>query len=217
MSGNSDIIETLELELSTFVKKEDAILLNYGYQGILSIIDALLSRHDVVVYDSESHASIVDGIRLHQGHRFIFAHNDVNGLIKQLERATKITNKSNGSILVITEGVFGMAGDMGILKEIVVLKKQFNFRLLIDDAHGFGTMGSTGAGTVEELGVQDEVDIYFATFAKSMAGIGAFVPCKKEVIKYLKYNTISQIFAKTLPMPMVVGLLKRLELLRTCT
>lgn len=215
MSGNSNMIEEFEAELSSFVKKEDTMLLNYGYQGILSIIDALLSRHDVVVYDSESHACIVDGVRLHQGKRFVFAHNDIDGLKKQLDRATKIVKETKGAILVITEGVFGMAGDMGKLKEIVALKKQYNFRLLIDDAHGFGTMGKTGAGTGEELGVQDEIDIYFSTFAKSMAGIGAFVSSKEQVIEYLRYNTRSQIFAKTLPMAMVVGLKKRLELLRT--
>jgi glycine C-acetyltransferase len=215
MSGNSNLIEELEAELSAFVKKEDTMLLNFGYQGILSIIDAILSRHDVVIYDSESHACIVDGVRLHQGKRFVFAHNDIDALKKHLERATKIVNDTKGAILVITEGVFGMAGDMGKLKEITALKKQFNFRLLVDDAHGFGTMGKTGAGTGEELGVQDEIDIYFSTFAKSMAGIGAFVSSKEQVIEYLRYNTRSQIFAKTLPMAMVVGLKKRLELLRT--
>ena len=215
MSGNSNLIEELEAELSAFVKKEDTMLLNFGYQGILSIIDALLSRHDVVVYDSESHACIVDGVRLHQGKRFVFAHNDLDGLKKQLDRATKIVSETKGAILVITEGVFGMAGDMGKLKEIVELKKQYNFRLLIDDAHGFGTMGKTGAGTGEELEVQDGIDIYFSTFAKSMAGIGAFVSSKEQVIEYLRYNTRSQIFAKTLPMAMVVGLKKRLHLLKT--
>jgi glycine C-acetyltransferase len=214
MSGNSNLIEEFEQELSEFVGKEDTMLLNYGYQGIMSVIDALLTRHDVVVYDSESHACIVDGVRLHQGKRFVFAHNDMNGLRKQLERATKLVSETNGSILVITEGVFGMAGDMGKLKEIVAMKKDFQFRLMIDDAHGFGTMGKTGAGTGEEQGVQDEIDIYFSTFAKSMACIGAFVSSKEQVIEYLRYNTRSQIFAKTLPMPLVVGLRKRLELLK---
>ncbi|HEY8402087.1 MAG TPA: aminotransferase class I/II-fold pyridoxal phosphate-dependent enzyme [Cytophagaceae bacterium] len=215
MSGNSNLIEEFEDQLSEFVGKEDTMLLNYGYQGIMSIIDALVSRHDVIVYDSESHASIVDGVRLHQGKRFVFPHNDIENLKKQLERATKIVEETKGAILVITEGVFGMAGDLGKLREIVALKKEFQFRLLIDDAHGFGTMGKTGAGTGEELGVQDEVDIYFSTFAKSMAGIGAFVSSKEQVIEYLRYNTRSQIFAKTLPTPMVIGLMKRLELLRT--
>ncbi len=215
MSGNSNLIEELEAELSAFVGKEDTMLLNFGYQGILSIIDALLTRHDVVIYDSESHACIVDGVRLHQGKRFVFGHNDVAGLRRHLERATKIVDETKGAILVITEGVFGMAGDMGKLKEIAALKKEFNFRLMIDDAHGFGTMGKTGAGTGEELGVQEEIDIYFSTFAKSMAGIGAFVSSKEQVIEYLRYNTRSQIFAKTLPMAMVVGLKKRLELLKS--
>ena len=214
MSGNSNLIEQLEDELSEFVGKEDTMLLNYGYQGIMSVIDALLTRHDVAIYDSESHACIVDGVRLHQGKRFVFAHNDMNGLRKQLERATKLVGESQGSILVITEGVFGMAGDMGKLKEIVELKKEFNFRLMIDDAHGFGTMGKTGAGAGEEQGVQEEIDIYFSTFAKSMACIGAFISSKEQVIEYLRYNTRSQIFAKTLPMPFVVGLRKRLELLK---
>jgi glycine C-acetyltransferase len=215
MSGNSNLIEQFEDELSKFVGKEDTMLLNFGYQGIMSIIDALVNRHDVIVYDSESHASIVDGVRLHQGKRFVFAHNDIENLKKQLDRATRLVGETKGAIMVITEGVFGMAGDMGKLKEIVELKKKYNFRLLIDDAHGFGTMGKTGAGTGEELGVQDEIDLYFSTFAKSMAGIGAFISGPEQVIGYLRYNVRSQIFAKTLPMPMVVGLRKRLELLKT--
>jgi glycine C-acetyltransferase len=215
MSGNSNLIEQFEAELSEFLGKEDTMILNFGYQGIMSIIDALLSRHDVVVYDAESHASIVDGVRLHQGKRFVFAHNDIDNLKKQLDRATKIVQETKGGIMVITEGVFGMAGDQGRLKEIVELKKQYQFRLLVDDAHGFGTMGKTGAGTGEEQGVQDEIDLYFSTYAKSMAGIGAFISSKEQVIEYLRYNTRSQIFAKTLPMAMVVGLRKRLELLRT--
>ncbi|MFN3403596.1 MAG: aminotransferase class I/II-fold pyridoxal phosphate-dependent enzyme [Cytophagaceae bacterium] len=215
MSGNSNLIEEFEAQISSFVGKEDTMLLNFGYQGMVSIIDALLTRHDVVIYDSESHACIVDGVRLHQGKRFVFPHNDIENLKKQLERATKIVEETKGAILVITEGVFGMAGDMGKLKEIVALKKQYQFRLLIDDAHGFGTMGKTGAGAGEAQGVQDEIDIYFSTFAKSMASIGAFVSSKENVIEYLRYNTRSQIFAKTLPMPLVVGGMKRLELLRS--
>lgn len=214
MSGNSNLIEQFEAELSEFVKKEDTMLLNYGYQGIMSIVDALVGRHDVIVYDSECHASIVDGVRLHQGKRFVFPHNDIENLKKQLERATKIVEETKGGILVITEGVFGMAGDMGDLKSIVALKEKYQFRLLIDDAHGFGTMGKTGAGAGEEQGVQDKIDLYFSTFAKSMAGIGAFVSGDEKVLEYLRYNTRSQIFAKTLPMPMVIGLRKRLELLK---
>jgi glycine C-acetyltransferase len=181
----------------------------------MSIIDALLDRHDIVIYDSESHACIIDGMRLHIGKRLVFPHNDIDNLKMQLERANKMIDPTKGSILVITEGVFGMAGDMGKLKEIVELKKQYSFRLLIDDAHGFGTMGNTGAGAAEEQGVQDEVDIYFSTFAKSMASVGAFVASKENIIEYLRYNTRSQIFAKTLPMAFVVGNMKRLELLRT--
>ncbi len=215
MSGNSNLIEKFESELSEFVGKQDTMIINYGYQGIMSMIDAILSRHDVVVYDAESHASIVDGVRLHQGKRFVFGHNDIENLRKQLDRATKLIQNTPGGILVITEGVFGMAGDMGKLKEIVELKKEYQFRLLVDDAHGFGTMGKTGAGAGEEQGVQDGIDLYFSTFAKSMAGIGGFVSGEEKVIEYLRYNTRSQIFAKTLPMPMVVGLRKRLELLRT--
>jgi glycine C-acetyltransferase len=215
MSGNSNLIEEFEGQLASFVGKEDAMVLNFGYQGIMSIIDALLDRHDIVVYDSESHACIIDGLRMHLGKRLVFPHNDINNLKIQLERATKQLDPEKGSILVITEGVFGMAGDMGRLKEIVELKKQYNFRLLIDDAHGFGTMGPTGAGAAEAQGVQDEVDIYFSTFAKAMASVGAFVASKENIIEYLRYNTRSQIFAKTLPMPLVVGNMKRLELLRT--
>ena len=215
MSGNSNLIEEFETQLANFMGKEDAMVLNFGYQGIMSIIDALLDRHDIVIYDSESHACIIDGMRMHIGKRLVFPHNDIENLKKQLDRANKMIDPTKGSILVITEGVFGMAGDMGRLKEIVELKKQYSFRLLIDDAHGFGTMGKTGAGAAEEQGVQDDIDIYFSTFAKSMASVGAFVAGKENIIEYLRYNTRSQIFAKTLPMALVVGNMKRLELLRT--
>ncbi len=215
MSGNTNHHEQLENELSTFMSKEDTILLNFGYQGMVSAIDCLVDRHDVIVYDSESHACIIDGVRLHMGKRFVFPHNDITNCEKQLERATRIVEESGGSILLITEGVFGMSGDMGRLKDIVELKKKFNFRLFVDDAHGFGTMGKTGAGTGEEQGVQDEIDIYFGTFAKSMALIGGFISSREDVVEYLRYNMRSQIFAKTLPTALVIGALKRLELLRT--
>lgn len=214
MSGNSNAHEELEAGLSSFMQKEDTILLNFGYQGMVSAIDSLVDRHDVIVYDSESHACIIDGLRLHMGKRFVFPHNDITSLEKQLERATRLVEETNGGILVITEGVFGMSGDMGKLKEIVALKSKYNFRLFVDDAHGFGTMGPTGAGTAEEQGVQDGVDIYFGTFAKSMALIGAFISGEEQVIEYLRYNMRSQIFAKSLPMPLVIGAMKRLELLR---
>jgi len=214
MSGQSDYHEQLERELAAFVKKEAAYLLNFGYQGMVSIIDAMVDRHDVIVYDSESHACIVDGVRLHFGKRFVFPHNDMESLRKQLERATKLTQQTGGGILVITEGVFGMSGDLGKLDQIVALKKEFNFRLLVDDAHGIGIMGPTGAGTDEHFGVQDGVDIYFGTFAKAFSSIGGFVAATKEVIFYLAYNMRSQIFAKSLPMPLVIGALKRLELMR---
>ena len=215
MSGNSNLHEKLESELADFVQKPDALLLNFGYQGVVSIIDALVDRHDVIVYDAESHACIIDGVRLHQGKRFVYSHNDMESLEKQLERATRWAENTGGAILVITEGVFGMSGNLGKLKEVVDLKEKFNFRLLVDDAHGFGTMGATGAGTGEHLGCQDGIDIYFSTFAKSMASIGAFVASNEQVVEYLRYNMRSQIFAKSLPMPLVVGALKRLELLRT--
>ncbi|MBA4056774.1 MAG: 8-amino-7-oxononanoate synthase, partial [Marivirga sp.] len=198
-----------------FVKKEDAMLLNYGYQGVLSIIDALVDRKDVIVYDAEAHACIIDGVRLHMGKRFVYAHNDMKSLEKQLQRATRLADETGGGILVITEGVFGMSGQMGDLKGIAELKKKYNFRLMVDDAHGFGTMGSTGAGVGEEQGVQSIVDLYFATFAKSMASIGAFISGDKNVLKYLRYTVRSQIYAKSLPMPLVIGGLKRLELLKT--
>lgn len=214
MSGQSDLHEQLERELATFVGKESAYLLNYGYQGMVSIIDAMVNRKDVIVYDSESHACIVDGVRLHLGKRFVFPHNNIENLKKQLERATRVTNETGGGILVITEGVFGMSGDLGKLDEIVALKKQYNFRLFVDDAHGFGTMGPTGAGVGEHLDVNDGIDIYFGTFAKAMASIGAFVASTKEVIYYLMYNMRSQIFAKSLPMPLVIGALKRLDMVR---
>jgi glycine C-acetyltransferase len=215
MSGNSSIHEQLEAELSDFVKKPDSYLLNFGYQGVVSIIDALVDRHDVIVYDAECHACIIDGLRLHQGKRFVYGHNDIQSLEKQLQRATRLIQETGGAILVITEGVFGMSGNMGKLQEIVMLKEKFQFRLFIDDAHGFGTMGATGAGTAEHLGVQEEVDIYFSTFAKSMASIGAFVSSTEQVINHLRYNMRSQIYAKSLPMPIVIGALKRLELVRT--
>jgi glycine C-acetyltransferase len=215
MSGQTTKHEELENQLADFVGKEDAFLLNYGYQGMISIIDSLLGRNDVVVYDSESHACILDGLRLHIGKRFVFPHNNMQNLEKELERATKLAGETGGGILVITEGVFGMAGDLGNLKAIVELKKKYSFRILVDDAHGFGTMGKTGAGTGEHFGVQDEIDLYFSTFAKSMAGIGAFVAGKEDVINYLRYNMRSQTFAKSLPMPMVIGALKRLDMIKT--
>ena len=216
MSGNSDLHEQLEKELAEFVHKEDAILMNYGYQGIMSAIDAICGRHDVVVYDAECHACIIDALRMIPGHRFVFKHNDVEDCEKQLLRAQALVDKQqSGGVLVITEGVFGMAGDQGKLKEIAALKKKVPFRLLVDDAHGFGTLGKTGAGAGEEQGCQDEIDLYFSTFAKSMASIGAFMAGPRTIIDYIRYNIRSQIFAKSLPMPYVVGNLKRLELLRS--
>jgi len=215
MSGNSVHHIKLESDLAKFVQKEDAMLLNYGYQGVVSVIDALVDRKDVIVYDAESHACIIDGVRLHMGKRFVFTHNNMESLDKQLQRATRLADETGGGILVITEGVFGMSGNQGNLKGVVELKKKYNFRLLVDDAHGFGTMGKTGAGVGEEQGVQDGVDLYFSTFAKSMASIGAFVAGSKAVIKFLRFSVRSQIFAKSLPMPLVLGALKRLELLQT--
>src|SRR5215813_4282225 len=215
MSGNSNYHEQLEAELAAFEQKQDAILLNYGYQGMVSLIDVLCGRHDVIVYDAESHACIIDGLRLHPGHRYVYKHNDLADLEKQLARATTLIEKQNaGGILVITEGVFGMAGDQGRLKEIAALKDKYEFRLLVDDAHGFGTLGKTGAGAGEEQGAQDGIDLYFSTFAKSMASIGAFIAADEQVVEYLRYNSRSQIFAKSLPMPLVIGNLKRLDLLR---
>lgn len=215
MSGQTKYHEKLEDQLSDFMAKEDTFLLNYGYQGCMSAIEALLDRNDVVVYDSESHACMVDGVRLHQGKRFVFQHNDLESLEKQLVRAAQLTEKTGGGIMVLTEGVFGMAGDQGKLKEIVALKKKYPFRLFVDDAHGFGTIGEDGRGTGFEQGVQDEIDIYFGTFAKSMASIGAFVSSDEHVIDYLRYNMRSQTFAKSLPMPIVMGAIKRLEMIRT--
>lgn len=215
MSGQTSKHELLERQLADFQGKEDAYLLNYGYQGMVSIIDSLVGRNDVVVYDSESHACILDGLRLHFGKRYVFPHNNMENFEKQLQRAVKLAKSQNGGILVITEGVFGMSGDLGKLDKIVKLKEKYPFRLLVDDAHGFGTMGKTGAGVGEHLGVQDEIDVYFGTFAKAMAGIGGFVAGSEMVINYLRYNMRSQIFAKSLPMPMVIGAIKRLELLKT--
>ncbi|PJR03981.1 aminotransferase class I/II-fold pyridoxal phosphate-dependent enzyme [Avrilella dinanensis] len=214
MSGHTDYHEQLQRELAQFVSKEAAYLLNFGYQGMVSIIDALVTKNDVIVYDVDSHACIIDGVRLHMGKRFTYQHNDVESLEKNLERAVKIANEQNGGILVITEGVFGMRGQQGKLREIVALKEKYNFRLLVDDAHGFGTLGKTGAGAGEEQGCQDDIDVYFSTFAKSMAGIGAFVAGDNDLISFLQYNLRSQMFAKSLPMIYTLGGLKRLELLR---
>ena len=214
MSGHTKYHEQLEEELAAFVMKESAYLLNFGYQGIMSTIDALVTRNDVIVYDVDAHACIIDGVRLHSGKRFTYRHNDVESMDKNLQRATKLAETTGGGILFITEGVFGMRGQQGKLKEVVEMKKKYNFRLLVDDAHGFGTLGKTGAGAGEEQGVQDDIDVYFSTFAKSMANIGAFVAADKEIIDYLKYNLRSQMFAKALPMIQTIGSLKRLELLR---
>lgn len=216
MSGNTNQHEELEAKLAAFEHKEDAILMNFGYQGIMSAIDAICGRHDVIVYDAESHACIIDGLRLHTGHRYVYKHNDIADFEKQMERATALIEKQPaGGILVITEGVFGMAGDQGKLKEIAALKSKYSFRLLVDDAHGFGTLGKTGAGAGEEQGCQDAIDLYFSTFAKSMASIGAFMAGDKAIIDFIRYNIRSQIFAKSVPMPLVLGNLKRLELLQT--
>ena len=214
MSGNTIHHEELEKQLSKFVNKQDSILLNYGYQGVLSIIDALVDRKDIIVYDSDCHACIIDGLRLHIGKRYVYSHNDIENLKKQLGRAKKLSNATGGGILVITEGVFGMSGNMGDLLSIVELKKEFDFRLFVDDAHGFGTMGKTGAGAGEEQGVQDKIDLYFSTFAKSMASIGAFVSGDRDILDNLRYKLRSQIYAKSLPMPIVIGNLKRLELIK---
>ena len=215
MSGQTKMHEQLERELAEFVGKPDAFLLNYGYQGMVSVIDAIVGRNDVIVYDSESHACILDGVRLHMGKRYVYPHNNIENLRKQLERATKLANKQGGGILVITEGVFGMAGDLGQLDEIVKLKEEFEFRLLVDDAHGFGVMGKTGAGVPEHFGVTKGVDLHFGTFAKSMAGIGGFIATETDICYYLRYNMRSQTYAKSLPMPMVIGALKRLDMLRS--
>jgi len=215
MSGHTSLHEQLQQELAAFVNKEASYVLNFGYQGIMSTIDALVGKDDVIVYDVDAHACIIDGVRLHMGKRFTYKHNDVVSLEKNLERATKIAEQTGGGILVISEGVFGMRGEQGRLKEIASLKNKFNFRFLVDDAHGFGTLGPTGAGAGEEQGVQDEIDVYFATFAKSMASTGAFIAADKEIIDFLKYNLRSQMFAKSLQMQLVKGALKRLDMIRT--
>ena len=215
MSGHTDLHEQLQNELAAFVQKEAAYLLNFGYQGMVSTVDALVGKDDIIVYDVDAHACIIDGVRLHHGKRFTYKHNDIESLEKNLERATKMAEQTGGGILVISEGVFGMRGEQGRLKEIIELKKKFNFRLFVDDAHGFGTLGKTGAGAGEEQGVQDDIDVYFATFAKSLASTGAFIAADQEIIDYLKYNLRSQMFAKSLQMQLVVGALKRLDMLRT--
>ena len=215
MSGHTELHEQLENELASFVEKESAYLLNFGYQGILSTVDTLVGKDDVIVYDVDAHACIIDGVRLHLGKRFTYKHNDVESLEKNLQRATKVADQTGGGILVISEGVFGMRGEQGKLKEIVALKKRYNFRFLVDDAHGFGTLGKDGKGAGDEQGIQDQIDVYFATFAKSMASTGAFVAADTQIIDYLKYNMRSQMFAKSLQMQLVKGALKRLDILRT--
>jgi len=215
MSGHTDLHEKLEQELASFVNKEASYVLNFGYQGILSTIDTLVSKNDIIVYDVDAHACIIDGVRLHPGKRFTYKHNDIESLRKNLDRATKMAEKTGGGILVISEGVFGMRGEQGRLKEIAALKSEYNFRFLVDDAHGFGTLGATGAGAGEEQGIQDEIDVYFATFAKSMASTGAFIAADKEIIDFMKYNMRSQMFAKSLQSVLVAGALKRLDMLRS--
>ena len=215
MSGHTELHEQLQEQLAEFVHKEAAYLLNFGYQGMVSTIDALVGKDDIIVYDVDAHACIIDGVRLHMGKRFTYKHNDIESLEKNLQRATKVAEQTGGGILVISEGVFGMRGQQGCLKEIVALKEKYNFRFLVDDAHGFGTLGENGKGAGNEQGIQDEIDVYFATFAKSMASTGAFVAADKEIIDYLKYNMRSQMFAKSLQMQLVKGALKRLDMLRT--
>ncbi|MEC8884539.1 MAG: aminotransferase class I/II-fold pyridoxal phosphate-dependent enzyme [Bacteroidota bacterium] len=215
MSGHTSLHEQLQDELAAFVQKEAAYLLNFGYQGMVSTVDALVAKDDIIVYDVDAHACIIDGVRLHMGKRFTYKHNDIESIEKNLQRATKLAEQTCGGILLISEGVFGMRGEQGRLKEIVALKEKYNFRLFVDDAHGFGTLGATGAGAGEEQGVQDGIDVYFATFAKSMASTGAFIAADQEIIDYLKYNLRSQMFAKSLQMQLVVGALKRLDMLRT--
>ena len=215
MSGHTDLHEKLEQELASFVNKEASYVLNFGYQGILSTIDTLVSKNDIIVYDVDAHACIIDGVRLHPGKRFTYKHNDIESLRKNLDRATKMAEKTGGGILVISEGVFGMRGEQGRLKEIAALKSEYNFRFLVDDAHGFGTLGATGAGAGEEQGIQDKIDVYFATFAKSMASTGAFIAADKEIIDFMKYNMRSQMFAKSLQSVLVAGALKRLDMLRS--
>ena len=215
MSGHTDLHEQLQEELAAFVKKEAAYVLNFGYQGMVSTIDALVGKDDIIVYDVDAHACIIDGVRLHMGKRFSYKHNDIESLEKNLDRATKMAEQTGGGILVISEGVFGMRGEQGRLKEIAALKEKYKFRFFVDDAHGFGTLGATGAGAGEEQGVQNEIDVYFATFAKAMASTGAFIAGDKEIMDYLKYNLRSQMFAKSLQMQLVVGALKRLDMLRS--
>ena len=214
MSGHTELHEQLQRELASFVNKESAYVLNFGYQGIMSTVDALVGKDDIIVYDVDAHACIIDGVRLHMGKRFTYKHNDIESLEKNLERATRMAQQTGGGILVISEGVFGMRGEQGKLKEIVALKEKYNFRFLVDDAHGFGTLGQSGAGAGEEQGIQDDIDVYFATFAKSMASTGAFIAADKEIIDYLKYNLRSQMFAKSLQMQLVKGALKRLQMIR---
>lgn len=213
MTGHTRLHEKLERVFADFEKKEDAFLFNFGYQGIVSTIDALSSRHDVLVYDAESHACLLDGIRLHVGEKYKFRHNDIVDCERVLARACAKAEENGGGVLLITEGVFGMTGALGIIDQIAALKKKYNFRILIDDAHGFGLLGKGGRGTSEHLNCMDEVDIYIAAFAKSMASIGGFVAAPSYIIKYLRTNMRSQMYAKSMPMALVEGNLKRMEII----
>lgn len=213
MTGNTTQHEKLEEELADFVHKPSALLLNYGYQGIMSVIHALVDRNDFLIYDELSHACIVDGKQLAMAEKFVYKHNDIESLEKQLERAHRKA-KPDSSILVVTEGAFGMTGDLGNLEEIVALKDKYPFRLLVDDAHGVGTMGEDGSGTGTHLGCHEGIDIYFGTFAKAFALIGAFVATEERVKEFLKANVRSQIFAKSVPLPIVESVRKRLKMIR---
>lgn len=217
MSANTDYHELFEKQLADFVGSEDSFLMNFGYQGVMSAIETLVDHKDVIVFDSECHACLIDGIRLHKakgGIYYKYLHNNMESLEKNLMRASKYVNQTGGGILVITEGVFGMTGELGKLNEIVNFKNKFEFKLLVDDAHGFGVMGKNGKGTGEYFDCQNQIDLYFATFTKAMSSMGAFIGADSEVINYLKYNSRSQIFAKALPIGYVIGGIKRLELIK---
>lgn len=213
LTGHTRWHEELERKLAAFEKKEDAFLFNFGYQGIVSAIDSLLARHDVVVYDAECHACLLDGIRLHAGEKYKYRHNDIAHCEQIISRACAKAEEQGGGVLLITEGVYGMTGALGILDKIVALKKKYDFRIMIDDAHGFGVMGEHGRGTSEHFGVMDGIDLYIGAFAKSMASIGGFIAGPASIIGYLRFNMRSQMYAKALPMPFVMGNLKRLEII----
>lgn len=210
--GHSSAHDYLEQQLNTLMGYEDSMLVNLGYQGFMSIIDALTDRHDTIIYDQKCHACLIDGVRLHNGRKFAFKHNDINHLETQLQRARKTHNSKEGMIIVVVDGLYSMHGELAKLDEIVRLKKLYNFALFVDDSHAFGVFGKHGKGSPEHYGIEKEVDVYVSTFTKSFGNLGGFVSAKKPIIDFLRFATRSQIFSRSMPLPMVLSVSKNIEI-----